>query len=126
MKIKRDHPVGGTKMIYSTGHNGPVMLKKRKGSNPEKEKLPAIKCPICKKFLYSVPDKNTRNLMLVYDLRDEKYSSFLPDYTHRCPRCHTMLGTLYLLPTIRKQLGNPPVKDCHGRDIIDHLNLSSD
>ena len=104
MKTKRDYPVGGSLMIHQEGQIEPILLQKRKGSNPGKEKLPAIKCPVCKKFLFSVPDKKMRNAMLAYDLQNELLSSFCPRYIHRCPRCHNMVGILDLTRDIRKRL----------------------
>ena len=104
LKTKRDYPAGGSLMIRPEGQIEPILLQKRKGSNPGKEKLPAIKCPVCKKILFSVPNKQMRNAMLAYDLQNELLSSFCPSYIHRCPRCHNMVGILYLTRDIRKRL----------------------
>ena len=49
------------------------------------------------KVFYAVPNKNTRDLLLVYNLKDKRYSSFSPDYVLRCPRCHVTLGIFYRL-----------------------------
>ena len=96
MKEKHNSSASGAKLIHPKGHAEPIMLQKRKGSNPRKEKLPALKCPVCKKFLFSVPDKQTLNMLYPYDLQNEFFSEIQPYYTHRCSRCHTMLGVLFL------------------------------
>ena len=91
--------VGGLEKNYSiTLDEGTLEITNRK------EKLPAIKCPVCKKILFSVPNKQMRNAMLAYDLQNELLSSFCPSYIHRCPRCHNMVGILYLTRDIRKRL----------------------
>lgn len=96
----------------------PILTRKRKGSNPNQLKRPAVKCPMCKKFLYAVTSATARNTTFVYDLNDESYA-FLPrDYTTRCPRCHRMLGIAYLTSERRRQFGLPSIRDCHGRSAI--------
>ena len=84
-----------------------MLLERRKGSNPENERGPAVKCPLCKKNLFYVRDATARNNKLVYDLRDPQYS-FLPrDLIIRCSRCHKNIGITTLDTERRRLFGFP-------------------
>ena len=97
LKTKHNYLDSGVNRLCSDGKMIPVQIQKQTDPNSKHEKYPAIKCPLCRKFLYAVPNKNTRDLMLVYNLKDKRYSSFSPDYVLRCPRCHVTLGIFYRL-----------------------------
>ena len=93
--------------IFFTDDDTALLLERRKGSNPEKKRGPAVKCPLCKKNLFFVSDANGRNNHLVYDLRDPKYA-FLPrDLIIRCSRCHNNIGITTLNTERRRMFGFP-------------------
>lgn len=101
--------------IIERENDPPILLSRRKGSNPNRQKQPAVKCPICKKFLFSVHSAVARNITFVYDLNDEVFAALPRDYIMRCSRCHSMIGIAYLTSERRRELGLPSIRDCHGR-----------
>lgn len=88
-------------------HESSLLLMRRKGSNPEHKRRPTVKCPLCKKILYTVANATVRNCVLAYDVRDPRYASYPVEYYMRCSRCHNVIGITYLNTELRKKLGLP-------------------
>lgn len=84
-----------------------IMVQPQKGSNPEQVRRPAIKCPICKKFLYYVWSTDVKNDTILFALDDSKYATLPLSGRRKCNRCHQMLGVILLDSQTRKRCGLP-------------------
>ena len=93
----------------------------KKGSNPERRKMPTIKCPVCKKFLYSVLDPKVKNDCFPFVADDPKYRNLIGNHIVRCPRCHHMIGVFMIDAHVRKQLGIPFQSELHEALTIDQI-----
>lgn len=89
-----------------------ILHPHNKGANPEGKKKPAIKCPNCKNFLYSVISKRMKNDTLCYDLTDPVYQNYPRNHICVCSKCHHWIGVLILNPKLRKQLNIPLQHEC--------------
>lgn len=96
-----------------------ILFPQNKGANPEGKKKPAIKCPNCKNFLYSVINKRMKNDTLCYDLTNPIYQYYPRNHICVCSRCHHHIGVLILNPKLRKQLNIPLQHECHRKLIIE-------
>ena len=94
-------------MIPLADQQTTLLTVRMKGTNPEGRREPVVKCPICKKILYSVLNTTVRNNTLSYDLRDPQYASLPREYIYRCPRCHNDVGIVHLNTELRRMLGFP-------------------
>lgn len=94
--------------------NGDILYTpKKKGSNPEHEKKPMLKCPICKKNLHTVYDTAAKNNSLLFDVDDPRYKDFPRDHICKCSRCHHTIGVYQLSAKERRRLGLPLEHECH-------------
>lgn len=94
--------------------NGDILcIHKRKGSNPEREKKPMLKCPLCKKNLYSVYDAKVKNDSILFDVNDPRYKDYPRNHICKCSRCHHTIGIMFLSPKTRRMLGLPLEHECH-------------
>ena len=90
-----------------------IYTSTRKGSNPLHEKMPMLKCPVCKKNLHSVFDAKTKNDAFLFDVDDPKYKNHPRDHVCKCSRCHHAIGVYYLSVKDRRKLGLPLEHECH-------------
>ncbi len=104
--------------MYWAPNGDMLFTSKLKGSNPNHEKHPAIKCPNCGKFMFYVKDKDVKNDTLCFDISQMKIKDFPRDYIRICQRCHHPIGILFLKPKIRKLLDVPLQHECHQKIVI--------
>ena len=106
-------------ILLKAQRNGDLMyIERKKGSNPNGEKSPMLKCPLCKKNLHTVFDASVKNNSFLFDVEDERYRYLLRDHVYKCARCHHTIGVHYLTVKERRRLGLPLEHECHEKIVL--------
>lgn len=102
------------KILLKEQSNGDLMyVYRRKGSNPNREKYPMLKCPLCKKNLHTVFNASVKNDAFHFDVEDERYRCLPRNHVYKCARCHHTIGVHYLNVEERRRLGLPQEHEYH-------------
>lgn len=117
MEKKHKHELLGT-----IREDGETLQICRKGFNPNREKAPMLKCPVCKKNLHRVWKAFVKNNVILYDRDDSRYADLPCETQMRCSKCHHMIGQITLDTYSRKLLGLPQLYERHRKLTIEEVS----
>ena len=102
--------------------DGDVLLVCRKGFNPEGERNPMLKCPVCWKNLHRVWKPYIKNDTILFNRDDPRYADLPFETQMRCSKCHHVIGELIMDSGSRKLLGLPQAYECHRKLTIEEVS----
>ena len=83
--------------------NGDLFVtESMKGANPNRERHPPLKCPVCNKVLGVFDTPRDKNCSLVYDSDKLEYACLPRSCILPCPRCHHAIGVTIMETEIRE------------------------